>query len=42
MDREFIFELFSSFGPVAVRRMFSGYGISVDGTNFGLVLRGGI
>ena len=42
MDRDFLLDLFSEFGPVALRRMFSGYGISVDGTNFALVLRGGI
>jgi len=42
MDRDFLLDLFSEFGPVALRRMFSGYGVSVDGTNFALVLRGGI
>lgn len=42
MDRDFLQDLFSEFGPVSVRRMFSGYGISVDGTNFALALRGGI
>ena len=34
MDREFLTDLFSDFGPVTIRRMFSGYGISVDGVNF--------
>lgn len=42
MDRDFLIELFSDFGPVTLRRMFSGYGISVDGTNFALALRGGL
>jgi DNA transformation protein and related proteins len=42
MDREFLLELFSAFGPVSLRRMFSGYGVSVEGTTFALVLRGGI
>jgi DNA transformation protein len=40
MDRDFLIELFSAFGPVGLRRMFSGYGVSVDGTTFALVLRG--
>jgi DNA transformation protein len=42
VDREFLIELFSDFGPVTLRRMFSGYGISVDGTNFALALRAGL
>jgi DNA transformation protein len=42
MDRDFLIELFAGFGPVAIRRMFSGYGVSVDGVNFALVLRGAI
>ncbi|MBR1220343.1 TfoX/Sxy family protein [Bradyrhizobium sp. U87765 SZCCT0131] len=42
MDREFLQDLFSAFGPVGLRRMFSGYGVSVDGVNFALVLRGAI
>jgi DNA transformation protein and related proteins len=42
MDRDFLIELFSNFGPVSLRRMFSGYGISVDGTNFALALRAGL
>src|ERR1700676_2105245 len=42
MDRDFLIELFADFGPVTVRRMFSGYGISADGTNFALALRGGL
>ena len=42
MDRDFLIDLFSNFGPVAIRRMFSGYGISADGTNFALALRAGL
>jgi DNA transformation protein and related proteins len=42
MDRDFLIDLFADFGPVAVRRMFSGFGISADGVNFGLALRGGL
>jgi DNA transformation protein and related proteins len=42
MDRDFLLDLFSEFGPVTIRRMFSGFGISVDGTTFALALRGGI
>src|ERR1700753_2045410 len=42
MDRDFLIELLSSFGPVTLRRMFSGYGISADGTNFALALRSGL
>jgi DNA transformation protein and related proteins len=42
MDRDFLIDLFSNFGPVAIRRMFSGYGISADGTNFALALRSGL
>ena len=42
MDREFLTDLFSDFGPVTIRRMFSGFGISADGTNFALALRAGL
>jgi DNA transformation protein len=42
MDRDFLIELFSGFGPVTIRRMFSGFGISAEGTNFALALRGGL
>src|SRR3979490_1923199 len=42
MDRDFLIDLFADFGPVTIRRMFSGFGISVDGTNFALALRGGL
>ena len=34
MDRDFLIDLFSDFGPVTIRRMFSGFGISADGINF--------
>jgi DNA transformation protein and related proteins len=42
MDREFLIDLFADFGPVTIRRMFSGHGISADGTNFALSLRAGL
>ena len=42
MDRDLLIDLFSDFGPVTIRRMFSGYGISADGTNFALALRAGL
>ena len=42
MDRDFLIDLFADFGPVTIRRMFSGFGISADGTNFALSLRGGL
>jgi DNA transformation protein len=42
MDRDFLIDLFAGFGPVAIRRMFSGFGISADGINFALALRGGL
>ncbi len=42
MDRDFLIDLFADFGPVTIRRMFSGFGISVDGVNFALALRSGL
>ncbi|MCK1279571.1 TfoX/Sxy family protein [Bradyrhizobium sp. 61] len=42
MDREFLIDLFTDFGPVTIRKMFSGYGISADGINFALALRAGL
>jgi DNA transformation protein and related proteins len=42
MDRDFLIDLFTDFGPVTIRRMFSGFGISADGTNFALALRAGL
>jgi DNA transformation protein and related proteins len=42
MDRDFLIDLFAGFGPVAIRRMFSGFGVSADGTNFALALRSGL
>jgi DNA transformation protein len=42
MDRDFLIELFAGFGAVTIRRMFSGYGVSADGVNFALVLRGAV
>src|SRR5438477_10639143 len=42
MDRDFLIDLFADFGPVSIRKMFSGFGISADGTNFALALRSGL
>jgi len=42
MDRDFLIDLFSDFGPVTIRPMFSGFGISADGVNFALALRSGL
>ena len=42
MDRDFLIDLFADFGPVTIRPMFSGFGISADGTNFALALRAGL
>jgi len=42
MDRDFLIDLFADFGPVTIRKMFSGYGISADGTNFAFALRAGL
>ena len=42
MDRDFLIDLFADFGPVTIRKMSSGFGISADGTNFALALRSGL
>ena len=42
MDRDFLIDLFLDFGPVTIRPMFSGFGISADGVNFALSLRAGL
>lgn len=42
LEREFLIDLFADFGPITIRRLFSGYGISVDGTTFALSLRGAL
>src|ERR1700744_5328649 len=39
MDPDFIRDLFAPFGPVTVRRMFSGAGIFADGMMIGLIIR---
>lgn len=39
MDAEHVKELFSEFGPVSVRRMFSGAGVFVDGLMIALIVR---
>lgn len=41
MDRDAIVEMFSAFGPVVTKRMFSGFGLYADEVCFCLVLRGG-
>jgi DNA transformation protein len=42
MDRDFLIDLFSDFGPVTIRPMFSGFGISAEGINFAMALRSGL
>ena len=37
-DSEFLVELFAAFGPVTVRRMFSGSGVFADGLMIALVV----
>ena len=39
LDAEFIRDLFAQFGPVTIRRMFSGAGLFCDGLMFGLIIR---
>jgi DNA transformation protein and related proteins len=39
MDPGFIRDLFAPFGPVTIKRMFSGAGIFRDGLMFGLIIR---
>ena len=39
MDPDFIRDLFASFGPVTIKRMFSGAGVFSEGLMFGLVVR---
>jgi DNA transformation protein len=42
MDRDYLIDLFSEFGPIALRRMFSGYGIVADDVKFAMALRAGL
>jgi DNA transformation protein len=42
LDSEFIRDLFAQFGPVTVKRLFGGLGISSDGLTFALVFDGAI
>jgi DNA transformation protein len=42
MDRDYLIDLFAPFGPVTIKRMFSGFGVSVDGVNFAIALRSGL
>ena len=39
MDLEFVRDLFAPFGPITIRRMFSGAGLFRDGLMFGLIVR---
>jgi DNA transformation protein and related proteins len=39
LDSDFIHDLFAPFGPVTIRRMFSGAGIFRDGLMLGLIVR---
>jgi DNA transformation protein len=41
MDQDAIAEMFSAYGPIQLRRMFSGFGLYSEGVCFCLVLRGG-
>jgi DNA transformation protein len=42
MDADFITDLFAPFGPVTVKRLFGGAGISSEGLTFALVFDGAI
>jgi DNA transformation protein len=42
LDLDFIRDLFTSFGPVTVKRLFGGAGLWSDGLMFGLVFDGAI
>jgi DNA transformation protein and related proteins len=39
VDPDHLIELFAGFGPVSVRRMFSGFGVYADGIMFALAAR---
>jgi DNA transformation protein and related proteins len=41
MDADAIAEMFSAYGPVQAKRMFSGFGLYSEGVCFCMVLRGG-
>lgn len=41
MDQDAIAEMFSAYGPVQLKRMFSGFGLYSEGVCFCLCLRGG-
>jgi DNA transformation protein len=42
MDRDDLIDLFAPFGPVAIKRLFSGFGISVDDVTFAIAVRGAL
>jgi DNA transformation protein len=41
MDQDAIAEMFSAYGPIQLKRMFSGFGLYSEGVCFCLMLRGG-
>ena len=41
MDQDSIAEMFSAYGPIQSKRMFSGFGLYAEGVCFCMVLRGG-
>ena len=41
MDQDAIAEMFSAYGSIQLKRMFSGYGLYSEGVCFCMVLRGG-
>lgn len=41
MDQDAIAEMFSAYGPIQLKRMFSGFGLYSEGVCFCMVLRGG-
>ncbi len=41
MDQDAIAEMFSAYGPIQSKRMFSGFGLYAEGVCFCMVLRGG-
>jgi DNA transformation protein and related proteins len=42
MTPDDLIDLFAEFGPVTIKKMFSGHGISVDGVNFAMSLKSGM
>jgi DNA transformation protein len=42
MTPDDLIDLFSEFGPITLKRAFSGYAISADGVNFAMALKSGL